>query len=223
MENQAAAGWSVYWNYSLDESGVMGSVENPLNNSKGCGPLKHIAPVGLYYHDNMEKAFQVGVELSALTHGNPSAFLSSGFLASLISGLLQRQPMEQSVSLSLDILSNWENHHEVNEAVENALRAHKRLLNKRATVHDIKKMGAGWIAEEALSISLFCALHAQDDFRKGVLLAVNHSGDSDSTAAITGNLLGLILGAEKIPEKWMDKLLYKDIVKEIALKVFTKR
>jgi ADP-ribosylglycohydrolase len=90
-------------------------------------------------------------------------------------------------------------------------------------VQDIEKLGASWIAEEALSISLFCALHAQDDFRKGVPLAVNHSGDSDSTAAITGNLLGLLLGAEKFPEKWIDKLLYKEVIKEMAVKVFNLR
>jgi ADP-ribosylglycohydrolase len=131
--------------------------------------------------------------------------------------------MEQSIGLSQDILSKWDNHHEVTEAVKNALHTHKRLLNKRATVHDIKKLGAGWIAEEALSISLFCALHAQDDFRKGVLLSVNHSGDSGCTAAITGNLLGLLLGAEKIPEKWPGKMLYREVIKEMAEKVFNRR
>ena len=62
-------------------------------------------------------------------------------------------------------------------------------------------MGGGWVGEEALAIALYCALNAQDDFAHGVLLAVNHSGDSDSTGAITGNLLGLMLGIDAIPAK----------------------
>jgi ADP-ribosylglycohydrolase len=53
-------------------------------------------------------------------------------------------------------------------------------------------MGGGWVGEEALAIALYCALSAQDDFARAVLLAMNHSGDSDSTGAITGNLVGLI-------------------------------
>jgi len=35
------------------------------------------------------------------------------------------------------------------------------------------------VAEEALSMGLYCALGAKD-FEDGIILAVNHSGDSDS-------------------------------------------
>jgi hypothetical protein len=38
------------------------------------------------------------------------------------------------------------------------------------------------------------ALAAKGDFARGVRLAVNHSGDSDSTGAIVGNILGAVLG-----------------------------
>ncbi len=40
---------------------------------------------------------------------------------------------------------------------------------------------------------IYCALVAQD-FTSGVLLAVNHSGDSDSTGSVCGNLLGALGG-----------------------------
>src|SRR5260370_17984755 len=52
----------------------------------------------------------------------------------------------------------------------------------------LEELGAGWVAEEALAMSVYCALVHPDDVRAAVLLAVNHSGDSDSTGAITGNL-----------------------------------
>ena len=61
-----------------------------------------------------------------------------------------------------------------------------------------------------------CALAAGEDFARGVLLAVNHSGDSDSTGAITGNLLGLKLGVEAIPEHWPGELELRAEIEAMA-------
>jgi ADP-ribosylglycohydrolase len=77
------------------------------------------------------------------------------------------------------------------------------------------KPGEGWVAEEALAISLYCALVAKD-FRHGVILAVNHDGDSDSTGSITGNLLGTILGVDALPREWLEPLELRDVITEIA-------
>lgn len=65
-------------------SGKPGTIENPINNSKGCGGIMRIAPVGLLFHQDPEQAFKTGAELAAMTHGHPSGYLSAGFLAGLI-------------------------------------------------------------------------------------------------------------------------------------------
>jgi ADP-ribosylglycohydrolase len=62
---------------------------------------------------------------------------------------------------------------------------------------------------------VFCALKARD-FASGVRLAVNHSGDSDSTGSIAGNLLGTALGVEAIPQIWLDRLEARQIIETIA-------
>ena len=80
-------------------------------------------------------------------------------------------------------------------------------------------MGAGWVAEEALGIALYCSLVA-DDFRQGVLFAVNHSGDSDSTATIAGNLLGAMHGVDAIPSEWLTRLELNDVIGEVADDLF---
>jgi ADP-ribosyl-[dinitrogen reductase] hydrolase len=49
-----------------------------------------------------------------------------------------------------------------------------------------------------------------------VLLPINHSGDSDSTGAITGNLLGAMLGIDAIPDRWLATLELRDEIEEIA-------
>ena len=54
------------------------------------------------------------------------------------------------------------------------------------------------------------------DFEKAITASVNHSGDSDSTGAVTGNILGAYLGLSAIPQKFLDKLELRDVIMEIA-------
>jgi len=69
------------------QSGKMGTIENPINNSKGCGGVMRIAPVGFACQD-AEKAFQMGCECAAITHGHATGYLASGFFAALISRII---------------------------------------------------------------------------------------------------------------------------------------
>jgi hypothetical protein len=53
-------------------------------------------------------------------------------------------------------------------------------------------------------------------FEEGVLLAVNHSGDSDSTGSIAGNLLGAIHGEDSIPSRWLNGLELRELIARVA-------
>ena len=77
------------------------------------------------------------------------------------------------------------------------------------------KLGQGWVGEEALGIATYCAL-AAGGFRSAVLLAVNHDGDSDSTGAVCGNLVGALLGAESIDPVFLDALEGRDVIERVA-------
>ena len=87
-------------------------------------------------------------------------------------------------------------------------------------VEAIAQLGQGWIAEEALSIALYCALVAKD-FQQGIILAVNHDGDSDSTGAIAGNLLGAWLGEHSMPAQWLEPLELRAVIAEVAEDLLT--
>jgi ADP-ribosylglycohydrolase len=65
-------------------SGKMGTIKQPINNSKGCGGVMRAAPVGLLY--GKDKAFQIACECAAITHGHPSGYFSAGILACIIGG-----------------------------------------------------------------------------------------------------------------------------------------
>lgn len=77
-------------------------------------------------------------------------------------------------------------------------------------------LGQGWVAEETLAIAVYYALKYSNDFEKGVLTAVNHSGDSDSTGSVTGQILGAYLGFEEIPQKYIEPLELKEIILKTA-------
>jgi len=192
--------------------------EPASNNSKGCGTVMRIAPVGLmvsrmlYVKDPSEHAFKLGVELSALTHGHPTGSLSGGALSQIIYELTQGKSLRAACEVTLAELAKHTSHKETTAALKHALR-----LAESDTPHvqAVVELGEGWIAEEALAISVYCAL-VSPNILDGLSLAVSHSGDSDSTGAITGNLMGLILGESAIPADLLAELELREVIAQVA-------
>lgn len=182
-------------------SGKRGTIEEPINNSKGCGGVMRTAPIGLAFLPAGEQGtFQIGAETAALTHGHPSGYLTGGFLAEMIAHIIRGSSLDEAIDRGIEKLVSYEGHAETLAKVEQA----RRLAASNNDVEQsIADLGAGWIGEEALAIAIYCALKFPDDWRKGVLAAVNHSGDSDSTGSICGAILGARLGLGAIPAEWV--------------------
>lgn len=186
-----------------------GSLERPPNGSKGCGAVMRAAPVGLMA---LNAPFQAGAEIGVLTHGHPSGYLTAGYLAELIAGLVGRESLESATARARRELETWEGAGETLAALDAA----EGLARTGApTAEKVASLGEGWVAEEALAIAVYCAGIA-DDFRHGVTLAVNHGGDSDSTGAITGNILGALLGEQALPVAWLEQLELREEITRIA-------
>jgi ADP-ribosylglycohydrolase len=178
-----------------------------------------VAPVGLLFNNDAEEAFRIGAEVAAITHGHPCGFLPAGAFAAIVSFINQGQTLEHAIAGSLKILEKWKDHEETLFAVRKAIDLFEL---SGPSYKNVEKLGGGWVGEEALSIALYCAMHYNTDFEKAVLLSVNHSGDSDSTGSITGNIVGLMLGRSAIPSWWADKLEGSDIVIQMAEDLFTR-
>jgi len=82
-------------------------------------------------------------------------------------------------------------------------------------------LGEGWVGEEALAIAIYCALKHEGDFAQGVLLAVNHSGDTDSTGAIIGNILACLLGKAAVPQHWCKRVELAAEIETLAADLLT--
>jgi len=205
-------------NTCLSALRAMTSLGEPArNDSKGCGGVMRVAPVGLFAwrlhrHESPQYAFRLGTELAALTHGHPTGALTGGVLAVLILALTDGASLPEALAASKAILRAETSFEETLRAIETA-----EALAVSDMPHEeaIARLGQGWIAEEALAISIYCASIARD-FRHGVILGVNHDGDSDSTGAIVGNLLGAMHGVKAIPPEWLAPLELRGVITEMA-------
>jgi ADP-ribosylglycohydrolase len=160
----------------------------------------------------LERCFELAVDAAAITHGHPTGQLTAGVFASVVALLLKRIPLRLAIQRTLAILARSPNHEETHGAISAALQLADERPNEAEA---LERLGGGWVAEQALAIALYCALSAED-FKSGVLLAVNHSGDSDSTGSIAGNLLGASLGLQQIPENWIENLELRDVIASLA-------
>ena len=191
-------------------SGRMGLIEEPINDSKGCGGVMRAAPAGLVeYLDH----FELGCEVAALTHGHPSGYITAGCLAVMVAALKNGRPLRAALDAAIERAHGQRGHEETTRALRHAAQlADEAPRSRRA----LTSLGEGWVAEEALAIAVYCALSWEEDFEEGVVLAVNHGGDSDSTGAITGNLLGARLGVDAIPARWRDQVELRAEIEMIA-------
>jgi ADP-ribosylglycohydrolase len=200
---------------SAMRSGRMGTMEDAINDSKGCGGVMRTAPAGLAFSD--KRAFEMGTRFAAMTHGHPSGHLSAGFLSEVIAWIIDGRSLEGSIESSKETLVGYLGHEETLRAVEKAV---ELAAAAESPMEVIPRLGLGWVGEEALAISLNCALKFPGDFKGGTTAAVNHSGDSDSTGSITGAILGAKLGVEAIPEKWIAQLENSSMISELAQLMF---
>lgn len=194
---------------ALANAQVLGEAAD--NDSKGCGTIMRIAPVGLVF--DLPQAFELGARLSALTHGHATGILSGAFFAAVVSGLLAGQSLRTSIDQARAELCSRPDAGETLDAIDRALGL--AAFEGEPSAERLETLGGGWVAEEALAIALYAALTARD-FTHAVLLAVNHSGDSDSTGSLAGNLMGALQGSESLPRTWVDRIELRATIEEIA-------
>ena len=232
---------------AIRESKDGGTLEHGINDSKGCGGVMRVAPVGLILGARVgldvgdaatwgeEAAVRAGVnsgrsaavlaaEAAALTHSHPLGWLSAAALGCMISQLSCLNPESFGTAareiFSLGILVGsstvrkiWHDEPDAAFLDELVTKAVKLALSKkggftpREDRDNIHELGEGWVGEQALAIAVYAALAHYGDIAAAIRAAVNHAGDSDSTGAICGNLLGAFFGEQAIRDAFEVELL----------------
>ncbi|MFF4690542.1 ADP-ribosylglycohydrolase family protein [Streptomyces sp. NPDC001307] len=192
---------------ALPLDGTPGEV-NP--DSKGCGTVMRSAPFGLVAP--AEEAFAMAARGAQITHGHPTGYYAAGALAAIVAHLVAGESLEGAVLRTLRLLEGHPGHTETTAALRAAL---DLAADGSPTAEKVESLGAGWVAEEALAIGVYCAL-AEPAAERALPLAVNHSGDSDSTGSICGNLIGARYGDTGLPHAWVARVEGRERIAALA-------
>lgn len=212
-------------------TGEMGTVARPVNpDSKGCGTVMRSAPYGLLPNVDAETVYKMSSDAASLTHGHPAARQSSGAFSWLIHRLvIDGLPLREAATAARDrAAAEPAADPELMARLDAALALSAPPLGTHdgAPLHGdslTDALGLGWVAEEALAVALYCVLATEasslspvEHFLAAIRLAANHSGDSDSTASIAGNILGALYGEAALPPSWMTMAEAPQLVRHLG-------
>ena len=204
------------------------------NDSKGCGAVMRVAPVGVFYaaHQNdctmqnpqgmIDKCAKVAADSARLTHLHDLSTLASVFTALVIFECMKthvidrmtfRSIISDAMNVTLATMPESGNSKKFVAIIQKAL---DLAASPRPDREAIRELGEGWVAEETAAIAVFCVMRHIRDFEGCLAAAVNHDGDSDSTGAVAGNIIGAILGYTGIPEKFRKDLELRDVIVSVA-------
>ncbi len=200
-------------------SGTKGTIEQPINHSKGCGGIMRVAPIGLFMNDS-KIAGQFGAEASAITHGHPLGIIPAYVFSTLIwylsrTDLTIKEALDKSMKQyeeNFDIFDEEYKHYFI-ELVNQAIKLSEEHKND---IEAIRELGEGWVAEETFAIAIYSCLKYSNSFKDAIICSINHDGDSDSTGAVTGNIMGAYLGYEQIPVEYKNHVELKEEILELA-------
>ena len=194
-------------------------IEDKRNDSKGCGGIMRTAPIALIFEDTREADIEAA-QMSAITHCHSLGYMPSAVMAHIINRIVfsqNGQSLKEIVIEAKNKVTEMFHEDENIEYLENIINLAIELFeNDEDDLKNIHHIGEGWVAEETLGIALYCCLKYENDFSKALTVSVNHKGDSDSTGAVTGNIMGAWTGYGKIEDKWKKHLELTEIIDEIA-------
>jgi len=209
------------------------------SNSPCCGGVMRTAPIASFcvLHGNGEHDDNEAAMAARITHKNPLGFMPSAVLhdilkATLCSKYSGRDVIESAAVEALARLPKIKSYEDndltygelwprqVNILKEKVSYAIVHARNNVPDIVGIHYLGEGWTGPEALAIGLFCALKHAECFEDAIIAAVNHSGDSDSTGALTGTILGSMYGFSTIPDYFLNDLECLDVLIDMAIDLY---
>lgn len=204
----------------------LGTPEKPANRHITPGPLTGAMMVGLAYDEKYMQPRQVGTlgaQVVALTNGSPYAFLSGAVLANLIAGILHEPELllKEQVLQAIDAMQIQYAFHPQAEAVGKYLLNAVTLAESGKAPHDVMEELSCRDAHECVAGAIYASLMFPEDFDSAMILAINHSGRSSAVGALAGGILGAKLGAEALPEFYLENLECGDILQTLAADLAT--
>ena len=169
--------------------------------SAGNGSIMRLAPVVLFYLNDRDRAIHFTSESSRTTHQATEAIEACQLLAHTLLTCIHRRTDKPHLFDGLDI-----------EITSPALQALVERQYMAKPESDIR--GSGYVVE-SLEAALW-AFETTDSFEQAVLTAANLGDDSDTTAAVCGQIAGAYYGYSAIPDAWLEVLFEQERLLQTA-------
>ena len=179
----------------------------------GNGSLMRILPLILETgKTSISKSYDIIKSVSSLTHRHERSIISCFYYLTFVRHLIQGHSKESTYEMTNKIVQSELKEREVEEA---ELKHFERILNDTIVTLNYNQLrGSGYVIH-SLESSIWCLLKTEN-YKDAVLKAINLGEDTDTTAAITGGLAGLSYGFNSIPEEWVNQIVKKDKIEELA-------
>ncbi len=202
----------------------IGKIDNPINDSKGNGGLMRVSPVAIHFSPEKYPLYEImmmGAKTAAVTHGHPLGFISTAMLSGMLSLMIYNDvSLKDAISEAKEHTYRlFGNYDEIKELMALIEKAEALSFAQKNDVEAIFELGRSALAESTLAIAIYCSLKYENNFEEAIIAAANFNGDSDTVAAVTGNIMGAHLGFNKIPKKYILPLQFKDLMLKFSEKL----
>jgi ADP-ribosylglycohydrolase len=176
--------------------------------SNGNGSLMRILPVALAFANDADLIDRASA-ISSLTHAHERSRMSCAFYCLVVSELLHGESLFPATAFAWEVMdARW-------KFSKKERRLFDRWHPDRLFGRDESGIGSSGHVIDTLEAALWVnARH--DNYRDAVLHAVNLGDDTDTTGCVAGGIAGLIHGEENIPDDWLEVLVKKEELIDIA-------
>ncbi|CAF0935998.1 unnamed protein product [Rotaria sordida] len=168
----------------------------------GNGALMRLAPVPLFFYKHPQEATEFSGYSGQITHGDNKAYDACRYYGALICATLNDYTKEQL--LDKDFYKKHKSWFGNKPLCEEIKQIAEGSYKKKGGYQDGIR-GKGYIVN-ALEAALWAFWSDNNSFEQGVLAAINLGDDTDTTAAIYGQLAGAYYGYKKLPKKWVNQV-----------------
>lgn len=86
-----------------------------------------------------------------------------------------------------------------------------RLMSQDFSTLPIDQISSTGYVLHTYEAAVWCMLNTRS-YKEAVLKAVNLGGDTDTIAALTGAMAGIVYGMDSIPREWMDMIIKRELL-----------
>jgi len=181
--------------------------------SYGNGSAMRIAPIGVFYHDDLTMLREVARRSSQITHSHELGKTGAALQAYAVALAVSLDPSETFDSG--EFLARLDEFVQ-NEVYREKLAKIGMLLGGVDRAKVVAEMGNGVEAFNSVPTAIYSFLSHHHSFEEAILFAVSLGGDTDTIAAMTGAITGAYLGVDSIPAKWRSRLENRAYIEELA-------